>query len=194
MRSARRPLLLSAAVAALAACEALFALDGFDSTGSGGSPADGGAGSTGGAEAGVADAPDDGGHEAGPVDAPLDVPLPNPCAGKGDGTQWDTSNYFARCCGGKPTNTDTDPDNCGVCGLKCINGQVCEHENAAFDSKAVYCTGCIGNSCSSGLCCCKTVNTTQGACCPTNCMEQCVACPSGQCQPETSTINFYCRY
>jgi hypothetical protein len=188
--SARRSLLVAAAAAALAACESIFSLNGYDTpAGSGGATPDGGTGG------GYADGSDGALGDAGAADAPPDGPPPNPCAGKADGTQWDTSDYFARCCGGQPVHADKDLDNCGVCGLKCINGQTCEAENAAQFPKAVYCTGCAGNACSGPLCCVKTV-TTQGVCVPDNCTGTCVdsQCSSGKCQTEGMTVNDYCYY
>jgi hypothetical protein len=201
--SPRRALLLATTAAAFAACEAFFPLEGFDTPpGGGGSPADGG---TGGAvvDAGgdalddaAPDVVEDVEGDTGPADAPPDGPPPNPCAGKTNGTQWDTSDYFARCCGGQPTHTDTDPNNCAVCGLKCINSQTCGLENAAMFPHAVYCIGCLTNACSGALHCVPTVEKTKGACVPDDGMGNCVdsSCSSGKCQNEGMYVNDYCYY
>lgn len=216
-------ILIALPAAALgAACSVVFGLDGYD-TSAGGSG--GGHGLDAGHDAApdvgadaasdaLADAAEE---EAGPPPGPCDgkpdgTPCPGAvpchafackqgaCADKGllpDGTQYDPSNDFARCCGGSAVHTDKDDQNCGVCGIHCVNGQHCKQQNPAVDPRAVFCTGCVPNGpCAGGLCCVTSVNAAEGVCAPTDCAGHCVdsKCPSMHCMPEATAINDYCYY
>ena len=110
---------------------------------------------------------------------------------RADGYNWDPSDSWKRCCGGKALRMDTDA-NCGVCGVQCnpSNGESCAL-NAA--NNQYYCTGCNASSaCWSG--CCSNSYGTPRRCAASDCVQGlCVGCPDGSCKQWSNASNS-CSY
>ncbi len=105
-----------------------------------------------------------------------------------DSTNWNKSDPYARCCGGKPVETTTTA-NCGVCGWSCGSGQTCTTLGGEY-----VCAGCTTDGeCSSN--CCST-DPTPNHCSPGNCKGACQSpdiCPDGSHCVVGSSVD-YCTY
>jgi hypothetical protein len=117
------------------------------------------------------------------------------CAGgvrRPDGYNYDSSNPWLRCCGGNAINTQTDKNNCGGCGVPCLNGHTCiTSHGQAYCS----CTSSTTSDCWSG--CCSTYYGTPYVCAAGNCQTNtCLSsCPGGAHVGSTSSAPVcYCHY
>jgi hypothetical protein len=140
----------------------------------------------------------------GKVCAPTDNPCRRPgvCAGGhcgpitevDDGAPVPGGQYIDRCCSGNPVKLNSD-DNCGACGLRCLNGFHCINPGAT-DGRMWWC-GCNNNPDCWSNCCGTGSNpgTAAKVCAPSSCAAAavCQGCPlHSTC--EMADPHYYCHY
>lgn len=84
------------------------------------------------------------------------------------GYNWQPGNDNARCCGAAGAVMTTTTSNCGVCGLKCSNGETC-----GTVANHYLCLGCGGINANCWSNCCST--TTTDHCAPGDCAGNCAS-------------------
>jgi hypothetical protein len=107
-----------------------------------------------------------------------------------EGYNYDSSNYLARCCGGKPTSINS-ASNCGACGISCGAGRQCVNTGAT-NSQQWWCTCIADSECWSGCC----ANGTPSVCSPSTCGNPalCITCPGAATCTADQNPHYWCHY
>ena len=110
-----------------------------------------------------------------------------PAVALAEGTNWNTGDVYARCCGGNAVEATTTT-NCGVCGWTCASGQACAMLGGEY-----ACTGCTADTECLSNCCSES--PAPNHCSPGNCAGACTTgvCTGGSHCVVGATVD-YCAY